>query len=101
MFLVVHQDKAQCILSRPKSRAIPSITAFGTGLGMSAPAPVPTASQLTPQSVDAATLCKNVGEALAGKDLNLISLRELREKVAISLGFQSDALDPRKSELHP
>ena len=78
---MVHEDKALCILPRPKTRAIPASTALGASLAMSAPPPVP-----APQSVDAATLRKAVVEALAGKDLNLISLRELRERVALSFG---------------
>jgi hypothetical protein len=60
--------------------------------------PAMRAAQHTPQCVDVATLRKAVHEALVGKDLNLISLRELREKVAISLGFQADDLEPRKRE---
>ena len=60
--------------------------------------PATLALQRTPQGVDAGTLRKAVQEALVGKDLDLISLRELREQVAISLGFQADDLEPRKKE---
>lgn len=66
---------------------------------MAQAAPAMNGSQLTPQGVDATTLRKAIHEAIAGKDLNLVSLRELREQVATSLGFQADALDARKREL--
>jgi len=52
----------------------------------------------TPRSVGAAALRKALHTVLAGKDLNLISIKEVREQVAVNLGFQADALEPRKKE---
>ena len=66
-------------------------TASAPLAAMSAPAP-------TPSQVDAGTLRQQMGASLVGKDPNFVSLRELREQVAIGLGFQADALDSRKSE---
>ena len=77
--------------ARVNSSANPMTTASAPLAAMSAPA-------LTPSQVDAGTLRQQMGASLVGKDPNFVSLRELREQVAIGLGFQADALDSRKSE---
>ena len=49
----------------------------------SAPLAAMSALALTPSQVDAGTLRQQMGASLVGKDPNFVSLRELREQVAI------------------
>ena len=53
----------------------------------------------TPESIPAELLRSTLCEVLVGKDLEAISLGEVRAQLAVKLGFRADALDARKKEV--
>jgi len=70
-------------------------------MSLASPAPPVTAQPgpaHTPQSIPLSDLRAALKKVLAGKDLNTISLKDVREQVCLSCGFSANALDPRREE---
>ena len=58
------------------------------------------AAPVTPRSLTPGRLRSTLQLTLRGKDLKVVSLREVRQETATALGFQVDALDLRKDEIN-